>query len=100
MALRKNKKEVEIDNMKIIQYPDVENSVILHLDNEEDDNTFDLKGFLEQLKESQRKCLEMMYFQDMSYKAIALETGYTLKQVKSYIQNGKRKLKILLEQEK
>jgi DNA-binding CsgD family transcriptional regulator len=36
----------------------------------------------------------------MSYKAISLETGYSQKQVKSYIQNGKRKLRLLLSEGK
>ena len=39
----------------------------------------------------------MMYFQNKSYKEIALTTGFTEQQVKSYIQNGKRNLKIMME---
>jgi RNA polymerase sigma-70 factor (ECF subfamily) len=48
---------------------------------------------LEVLKEGQRICVEMFYLRDMSYQQIADETGYTLNEVKSYIQNGKRNLK-------
>lgn len=52
---------------------------------------------LEGLKEGQRNCLKRFYFENESYEDIALAEGYTLKQVKSYIQNGKRKLKIAYE---
>jgi DNA-directed RNA polymerase specialized sigma24 family protein len=34
-----------------------------------------------------------MYLQDKSYKEVAQITGYSLKEVKSNIQNGKRNLK-------
>jgi RNA polymerase sigma factor (sigma-70 family) len=48
---------------------------------------------MEALKEAQRVCVELFYIKDMSYQQIAGQTGYTLNEVKSYIQNGKRNLK-------
>jgi RNA polymerase sigma-70 factor (ECF subfamily) len=39
----------------------------------------------------------MFYLEKKSYQEITDETGYSLLQVKSYIQNGKRNLKLLLE---
>ncbi|RXK62119.1 sigma-70 family RNA polymerase sigma factor [Lacibacter luteus] len=49
----------------------------------------------------QRTCIELFYLQKKSYTEIADDTGFTLMQVKSYIQNGKRNLKmILLKQQK
>nr|WP_240915332.1 sigma-70 family RNA polymerase sigma factor [Chitinophaga oryziterrae] len=51
---------------------------------------------LEQLNPDQRICLKLFYLQKVSYQDIATRTGYTLLQVKSYIQNGKRNLKQLL----
>ena len=44
----------------------------------------------------QRLCIEQFYLHKKSYVDIADETGYTLMQVKSYIQNGKRNLRMLL----
>ena len=44
----------------------------------------------------QRNCIEQFYLQKKSYIEIAESTGYTLMQVKSHIQNGKRNLKLLL----
>ena len=49
------------------------------------------------LKEEQRTCVEMMYLEQKSYVEISEETGYSMKKVKSYIQNGKRNLKLMLE---
>jgi RNA polymerase sigma-70 factor (ECF subfamily) len=51
---------------------------------------------LEQLNPEQRVCVKLFYLQKTSYQDIAEQTGYTLLQVKSYIQNGKRNLKQLL----
>jgi len=93
-------REVDIEKWKIFRNSDVENASVLHQDNEEEIAINKINGSLRQLKNGQRKCLEMMYFQNMSYKEIASETGYTLKQVKSYIQNGKRKLKLLVKERK
>lgn len=58
-----------------------------------------LEKGLTSLPEEQRTCLELFYLQHKSYKAIAEETGCELSKVKSYIQNGKRNLKIYLSNE-
>lgn len=50
-----------------------------------------------QLNEHQRKCLELFYLQQKSYQEVSDATGYSMKQVKSYIQNGKRNLKKFME---
>ena len=52
---------------------------------------------LSQLKETQRKCIELFYLKDLSYQQISELTGYEINEVKSYIQNGKRKLKLMIE---
>ena len=49
------------------------------------------------LSVEQRRCIELFFYQDQSYQQIAEKTGYELKKVKSYIQNGKRNLRIYLE---
>ena len=48
------------------------------------------------LNQHQRTCIKLFFFEDRSYKEIVEITGMTDKQVKSYLQNGKRNLKILL----
>jgi RNA polymerase sigma factor (sigma-70 family) len=49
-----------------------------------------------QLADEQRLCLSMLYLEDKSYRDISETTGYSLNQVKSYVQNGKRNLKNLM----
>ena len=51
---------------------------------------------LNQLKKEQKTCVELFYLREKCYQDIAEITGFSLKQVKSYIQNGKRNLKIIL----
>ena len=50
------------------------------------------------LNQEQRQCIELFYLKEKCYKEIEDITGFTPKQVKSYIQNGKRNLKLTLIQ--
>ena len=52
---------------------------------------------LEELNPEQKDCIKLFYLEKQSYQEISERTGFSLMQVKSYIQNGKRNLKILLE---
>lgn len=56
-----------------------------------------LENALKELKEEQRNCVTMFYLEEMSYQEISNKIGVEIKKVKSYIQNGKRNLKIKLE---
>jgi RNA polymerase sigma factor (sigma-70 family) len=57
----------------------------------------DLEDALKHLNREQKTCIRMFYLEKKSYQEIAKETGFSLLQVKSYIQNGKRNLRLLLE---
>jgi RNA polymerase sigma factor (sigma-70 family) len=62
------------------------------------EKTYDLlEEVLQELGEEQRQCVTLFYLKKNSYQQISEKTGYSLMQVKSYIQNGKRNLKILLD---
>lgn len=64
----------------------------------QNEQTYDLlEKAIDELNPEQKICVTLFYLQKMSYQQIAEKTGYSLMQVKSYIQNGKRNLKILLE---
>lgn len=71
-----------------------------------DDKSDETKSFMleqldtaiQQLKTEQKICIELFYLKEMCYKDVADLTGFTADQVKSYIQNGKRNLKIILTQ--
>lgn len=93
MRLRKSKMEVSLEQIEFYRTKIVENEPNLNPDFEQVQKEHNLREFLTRLKEDQRVCIELMYFKNMSYKDISSVTGYTLKQVKSYIQNGKRNLK-------
>jgi RNA polymerase sigma-70 factor (ECF subfamily) len=54
---------------------------------------------LEQLPEPQNKCVTLFYLSKKSYQQISDATGYSLLQVKSYIQNGKRNIKHWVEKQ-
>jgi RNA polymerase sigma factor (sigma-70 family) len=52
-----------------------------------------LKDAIQNLAKEQRQCIELFYLEEKSYKEVASLTGYSLNEVKSYLQNGKRNLK-------
>ena len=56
-----------------------------------------LEKCMESLAVEQKRCVQMFYLQHKCYKEITDSTGYDLNKVKSYIQNGKRNLKICME---
>lgn len=97
MALRKKK----------LDTAEIETSLAVHADDAEEQlkeaqtkeaNFQALESAIQQLKPEQQKCIELFYLKNMSYDQICTETDYELKKVKSYIQNGKRNLKLILEQ--
>ena len=53
---------------------------------------------MESLPEEQRKTVELFYMENKCYNEIAQITGYDWSKVRSYIQNGKRNLKICMEE--
>ena len=58
-----------------------------------------MKECLPKLKTNQRLCIELFYLKNKSYQDISTETSFSLNEIKSYIQNGKRNLKLLLEEQ-
>lgn len=56
-----------------------------------------LEKVIVQLPIEQRTCIDLFYLKEKCYKEISELTGYEVSKVKSYIQNGKRNLKIYLE---
>lgn len=94
MQLRKNKKlgEVPMQALQTIPAESMESEEEFHLNG----NKEQVVEALESLKPEQKKCVELFYFENKSYKEIEQITGYSQNNVKSYIQNGKRNLKIAL----
>lgn len=51
---------------------------------------------LTHLDPHQQQCIQLFYLEQKCYQEVAAITGFTMNQVKSYLQNGKRNLKILM----
>jgi RNA polymerase sigma-70 factor (ECF subfamily) len=52
---------------------------------------------MQELVNEQKQCVQLFYLEQKCYKEITDHTGFDLNKVKSYIQNGKRNLKICME---
>lgn len=57
-----------------------------------------LRAALAQLNAAQKTCVQLFYLEKKTYEEISKMTGYSVRQVKSHIQNGKRNLKNILKQ--
>ena len=98
MQLRKKQTNfIDLEKVSPSKIGIVENDPHLHLDANSSDVEKDLAIALDQLNDEQKLCVGLFYLQQKSYQDIANQTGFTLNQVKSYIQNGKRNLKGILE---
>jgi RNA polymerase sigma factor (sigma-70 family) len=58
----------------------------------------ELENAVKQLEPSQQQCIDLFYLKEKSYTEVSEITGYSMNQVKSFIQNGKRNLKNILIQ--
>jgi RNA polymerase sigma-70 factor (ECF subfamily) len=56
-----------------------------------------LERCIERLGDEQKQCVRLFYLEEKCYKEITEATGFDLNKVKSYIQNGKRNLKICMD---
>jgi len=52
---------------------------------------------LADLPVEQRVCLKLLYIEGLTYEEIVSASGYSAAEVKTYVQNGKRRFKILWE---
>ena len=78
----------------------MESELVLHPEEEPEmeQNLGKLEKCIERLVEEQKWCVQLFFLKEKCYKEITSLTGFDLNKVKSYIQNGKRNLKICMEQ--
>ena len=91
---KKNKELVSFDegfmeNTSVVHPIDIEPTI---------DTSKDLIECLKTLKQEQKQCVVLFYYQQQCYREIAESIMVDEKKVKSFIQNGKRNLKNCLEQ--
>lgn len=58
-----------------------------------------MESCMEQLPAEQKRAIELFYLQEKCYKEIADLTGTEINKVRSFIQNGRRNLKICMEKQ-
>ena len=95
MEIRKKSKNLSIslDDSFMEFCDDFHLTVVSESENREES----LRECVENLPKKQRISVKYFFFDELSYKEVEERTGFSLKMVKSFIQNGKRNLKLCLE---
>jgi RNA polymerase sigma-70 factor (ECF subfamily) len=96
MKIRGNKNYPVELNEKILpveEFMDTERSHI-----EKDRLLTTMLESIKQLSTEQQQCITLFYLEKKSYMEVSEITGYSMMQVKSHLQNGKRNLKIMMQE--
>lgn len=103
MQLRKQKTDTgRADAYNELMGSIMENGELPHHNTEDEQEQWLmlLELAIQNLNEEQKKCIDLFYLKRKSYNEIEDLTGYSNSKVKSYIQNGKRNLKLFMERER
>jgi RNA polymerase sigma factor (sigma-70 family) len=93
MQLRSGKKMETVNLDGVMEFP-----AFPHPDNDNREEAMTaLERCMDKLPAAQKQSIGLFYLKEQCYREIAAVTGFSLNEVKSYIQNGKRNLKICLE---
>jgi len=93
--IKSNKREMSVDfDSNLMESDDILTLLVEDMDDEREDA---LNYCMAKLSEPQKISINKFFYENMSYADIMEMTGYDLKSVKSYIQNGKRNLKNCIE---
>jgi len=99
MELRRRKSNRIISNDEFSIVESMESSIPVHHNDEDllNEDLLIMKKCIEKLSEEQKNCIKLFYLEERSYNEVSLESGYELRKVKSFIQNGKRNIKNCIE---
>lgn len=94
MRLRSGKRMEEVSLDEVMEF-----TPFLHPEenNNKEEALNALERCMKKLTDGQRHSVQLFYLEEKSYREVVEATGYSMNDVKSYIQNGKRNLKICLE---
>lgn len=92
MQLRTGKKLLTVELEEFMEF-----TPALHPEDNKEEALLALERCMDKLVPAQKQSVRLFYLEERCYKDIAEQTGCTLNEVKSYIQNGKRNLKLCLE---
>lgn len=96
-CLMQLRKPIPVVNNEFEGIGDMESDTELHHKIEEERLYDKLETAIAELNAEQKACIDMFYLQKMTYAEISAKMGYSIMQVKSAIQNGRRNLKIKME---
>ncbi|NLE34888.1 MAG: sigma-70 family RNA polymerase sigma factor [Bacteroidales bacterium] len=99
MLLRSRKREMTHEDA-MMNDPTffMENASEMHpVEDETEEEMRRLEECIGRLKEEQRSCIRLFFYEGCSYRQISEKLGMEENKVKSYIQNGKRNLRICIE---
>jgi RNA polymerase sigma-70 factor (ECF subfamily) len=94
-SVERNRQEVLKDLESELMEKESHEHLLAGVDDE--DGSALLEKAIQKLNEAQKQCIELFYLEERSYKEVADTTGFSMNEVKSHLQNGRRNLKILLE---
>jgi len=99
--LENKKKNASPESSKMILIDELTediNDVFINVNDSNSKIDFEnLRLAIDTLNEGQKQCIDLFYVKNKSYQEVADATGYTINQVKTNIQNGKRLLKTYIE---
>ena len=96
MLLREQRAMQKKDNDFQWGESDVDFSLAHNIYDEKEQKLKLLEESIKMLNSEQRICIELFFIQEKCYAEVAAITGFDMNSVKSYIQNGKRNIKIIL----
>ena len=92
--LRKNNRTLTKEKEAKLVYSEQ----VFHPDDVRKENALvQMEKCLVKLPEDQRKCIQLFYLENKSYNEIVDDTGFEWNMIRSYLQNGRRNLKICME---
>ncbi|MFY0592508.1 MAG: sigma-70 family RNA polymerase sigma factor [Roseivirga sp.] len=97
MHLRKQKRlNGQVESLNDVDF--MELTIATHHEEEGlEEEVGKLDRCIEKLKNEQQRCIKLFYIKKKCYQEVCDITGYELKKVKSYLQNGRRNLKLCIE---
>ena len=95
MELRSAKNTIEFSSTDFVEFPNNLHPSDTYTEKEEQLSL--LETCIEKLPEKQRISIDLFFLNQKCYKEVVEITGFSIKDVKSYIQNGKRNLKNCME---
>ena len=96
MQLRRKKITVSFEP-QLMQSVDLRHHNNVEVEDKKEMQLQGLEKCIETLADKQKACIELFYLKGKSYKEIAEERGEAISKIRSYIQNGRRNLKICME---